>query len=578
MVSISTSSEPLTEKQISDYVHRIGGRLMYKGDDVALHDIKVRVYAKNFFGQKQYLGSARTDENGQFTFTYKWKPGYFSKNHHLTLGIVGIKRPFSDKGLTCAKSEVALQKIEKTIPVNVHEIDFKDIPVDFAMVPPNITDVIKPPATHEQSFRWKAKLFVASFLEVIKRVVVKLFGWMMSSKSVQGLYSLFGTKYPVRKLTEKNIINELLNEISAVDYRVKGNQVTWSANWDGLNLDIKDSLPNVDVVAETTENGGMKLKRISIRYREDEKATVATPTDKNFRWAAYIARSTFALKGEAEVHLGLGHVLPHIVAKPLFKYLSPQNPIFKLVAPHLGQVHNINYLGSKGIIYGEGSVLETSALDSDAVTRVIVNTLHTKANYMAYEPKEPLCDNHHLAKVQKEYFKQLHEYFTKYVEGNKEELTKYWKEIYTFSTKLHKRFNKIPKITTSPDGPQPGDLQRLSKLMAWVVNLTTFHHWAAHSRQNILADIRSCSLAIQHRALNKDNTFNEYGNTSVQAANTQNFISRTLLNWDGDKMVDDPYKNMDPGLLRIIQLFVKKVEGTHSGFPHIRKMHVATQI
>lgn len=555
----------------------VQGRLFFVDENLPATGYKVTLFTKDFFGFKHYAGEAKTDQDGHFKINYEWKPGLLAENHRFVLGVVERRRPFAEQGFHGLKKLVPLQTIDLTTPVNDRDTDLGRVAAQFAQIPPKITDAMKPEAHHEQPFRWTWKFFKASFPETIKKITIAAFGRFMSISQVQGLYNLFGHKYPLRPLTLDNLIHELQNEICAVDYKVDGDKVTWTANWDVYTFDQVESLPNVVVHAKKAD-GQLNVEKIEIKYRQDQEPTVVKPGDDNLDWGVYVARSVFALKGEGSSHLGIGHVLPHLIAKSFFKHLRPGNPIFDVAAPHLGQLFHINHLGSKGVIYGKGSVLEASALDEDAVAGVIVSALTENADYTCYSPKEPLSDSHYLAKAQLEYYKKLETFFTNYVENNKDAIKANWHQIFNFSQSMHKRFDKIPPVTTSREAPADGDLKRLAQLLTWVVNLTTFHHWSIHSKQQILTDVRSCSLGMVNRGLDSNGKLDPFGNTPIKVADIQNSIARTLLNWDGDPMVENPYGNMNQGLLDLAKEFTGKLAKEVDFYKNAKEMTVTTQI
>ena len=551
----------------------IQGRLIYANEEMPAGDVKVNIFAKG--NEDLFLGSARTAMDGSFRFEWQSKAKEFYRQQ-LLIGIVEKKRPFAEShGLRNANEEVPLLKLGRTI--TKADSDLGDIEVDIRHIPPNITDVIKPPKSHEQPSTWRWALRRAGTVETIKSLIIKALKWVISAEWVQRIYNSFGTNYPRAPLTSDALLYELMNNVSAVaPKKVENGRVVWEANWNHLALDMEGSLPNVEVVANCQPDEDAELESIAVKFRDEAEASVYKPGDDGFERAVYLARSAFAVKGEAEVHLGQGHILPGIVGRAFFKYMSG-SPLFAFAA-HLEQIHWINFLGSQGIIFGKGSVLDASALAPDDIATVIVDSLSSRADYINYKPEEPLAKNHDAAHIQKLWYEMLYGYFEGYIDENWDEIKATWPYIYRFSTSIHKRYDKIPPITLSADAPAGGDKKRLVQFFTWVVNLTTWAHWNSHSRQVTLADLRSASLSIQNKALNEDGSFNVYGNTPVELGMNQLKITRTLLNYDGDTIMENPHGNIQENLRERCLAVMETIKAEFPNYRDIDNMFQTTHI
>ncbi|MFT3832648.1 MAG: hypothetical protein QM711_04920, partial [Micropruina sp.] len=330
----------------------------------------------------------------------------------------------------------------------------------------------------------------------------------------------------------------------------------------------------VRVIAKRDPLGNLNLETIAIKFREDAQETVVDIKDKRLDWAIYLARSAFALKGEAEFHLAEGHILPGICAKVLFKHIRPENPLYAPLAPHLGELDFINWFGSQGLIFGKGSVLETSALNAQAVTDVIIKSVNEKADWLNYVPPSPLTPGHYRAKCEKLHFHLLWVFFKHYVEKNREEITKHWKSIYNWSQGMCQLIPSMPPVTQQEELPNELDLKHLARFMAWLVSKTTFVHWSAHSRQQLLTDVEQASLAVEKRALDNNGNLDRYGNTEPDDMIFQLNVSRTLLNFDGDSFFKNPHGDINQELLDSL----RKHLSAYKGYDDILKMHLTTQI
>lgn len=557
----------------SNHIRSLSGKLIFNDDQKSAEEMKIKIFIKDFFNVNHYLGSTKTDKEGKFNFKYSWKKGWLDGSQHLTLGIVEDYLPFAQQGFHF-KKEAILQKIERKVPFNKKINDIGIIALNFADISHDIEKIQIPTANHMQPPSYFWKLFQAILPEILKEAIITLLNHWLKTEHVQMIYDSFGPSYQKRPSSPTNLIEELLNHISAVDPEITDTQVVWTANWDGLEFDKNKSLPNVKIIAHKDSSEHLHLDSITIKFREDVEETIIKGDDKRIHWAIYLARSVFTLKGEAELHLAEGHILPGIISKVFFKHIKPGNPLFSPLEPHLSQLDFINWFGSRGLIFGTGSILDTSALNDKSITEVILKGIKKKSDWVNYTPPKPLSPEHYHAKAENLHFNLLWVFFDRYIQRNKEDIIKHWSSIYNWSEGLQKLIETLPGITNSEDIPSELDLKRLAKFLAWLVTKTTFLHWAAHSRQQLLTDIRQCSLAIEERGLNKKGELHPFGNTLPSNGAAQLFLSRVLMNFEGDSIFKDPNGDMNKELLALLR---KNITNYH-GYDDIIDMHLTTQI
>ncbi len=543
--------------------HTIKGKIVYHEDEKPAAFVKVNCFVEGWFS-RTHIGSATTTKTGAFSL----KVHSASNTQKVIIQVVEKRRPFAQEDLACLKEEVVIQQFEKTLDLSdlgKLELTVTDSPKDITVIRPPLKSHIQSPA-----FFWK--FFEAVRTEAPKRLFVSLARPLLSASSVQWIYNLFGPSYEKRPLTKENLIEELLNHVTAVGGKDQGNKVMWEANWDGIELKRDDTLPNVIVRAIKKPDDTLELEKIELKFRNDEFVYHVRPNDRFFDRALYMARSVFALKGEAEFHLARGHILPGIIAEEFDRFMK-RNPLYKKLEPHLSQLDTINWIGSKGVIFGPGSVLTHSALTVDSVAKIIVNEVKKAANWKDYAPPTPLAKDHYLADAEKVHFDILYTYFLTVIQKNKSAIRKDWSSIYNWSEAVNEHLPEIPKITTTKK-PRQEDYESLAKFCAWAVSKTTFLHWAAHSRQQILTDIRQASLAPQTGAFTLESEMDPYGKTEVDDANVQLFVSRVLLNFKGDSLLENPYGDVDPDLIEAIKTHIPD----YKGYADIQKMFITTQI
>ncbi len=572
-LGISAHKHDSSPDLLANYDRTISGQLQFNDDRQSVENMKVNFYIKDFFNFKHYVGCARTDANGNFRFHYDWKPSIFSRSQRLVIDLVQQRIPFAK--LPAIKNEVSLQQINRDLSLTQKTNDLGKILVNYEDVSSDLTKEAFPIPSHRQPPRYFWKLFAAALPELPKRVLVATLGHWLHTSHVQKIYDLFGPSYAKRPVTVAELIEELLNHVSTTTPDTsKNNLVIWNANWDIYEFKDNNALPNVTVTCTKDSNNELTLASIAIKFRSDPIEMVFKPGDPKIGWAMYLARSTFAFKGEAERHLGEGHELAGLLAAEFFKYITPANPLYNPMEPHLGQLDFINWLGSKGVIFGPGSVLSMSALTTQAVADLIIQTVKDKADWQKYQPPMPVAKNHYLAKAEALHFGLLKSFFTDYIKTHREGIVNDWPAIYRWSEAMHAKIDTLPPLTKHSQKPSENDLANLAKFCAWLISKTTFIHWAAHSRQQALTDISQVSLGMKDKALDAKGDLDPYGNTTAADANMQLFISRVLLNFDGDSLFKNPYGDVNKELVELL----KKHVGEYEGYDDILKMHLTTQI
>jgi hypothetical protein len=576
-IKMASSSDALLDP-VSAHNRNISGTLLFKDDYLPTAEMKVRFYSKDFFGRCTYLGETETNENGVFNFNYKWDHISLPfKNIDIVLEVIEKKRPFANEGLRCFKEIVTVARKVFSLPPYAQKNILGVQYLDYNSISSDLTQFSFPTPSHSPSVSYYMRLLQAFVPESIKAVIVLAFQKILNLYGVQGIYDSFGTAYLKRAATPENLIDALLNQICAVDYKKFGDKVFWEANWDQRDFDETSSLPNVTVTAKKDKTRDLLvLESIDIKFREDIETRTFSKNSPDIAYAIFTALSAFALKGEAEIHLAEGHLMPDIPAKSFFKHIRPDNPIYPLIAPFIDQLNFINWLGSKGIIFGKGSVLEMSSLTPDATAAVIIDHMKKKANWQKDAPKEPLCANHFKAIAYKNYYSLLFNFFKKRLSQYRDEFVEnsnLRNQLYLFSESVHRKFSAIPVIINDPNVYTYKEELNLAQFLTWLVCKTTFLHWSAHSRQDLLTDIFSVTLAIRNHGLTEAGEFSPGGNTDLLKASKQLQIARTLLNFKGDTVANNPYHNIDPELRDLI------LSHKHQ-FPtfDINEMHMTTQI
>lgn len=545
----------------------VTGQIVREYDKFPNATTKINFFVKDFFGVKNYVGSSKVDENGTFHLLYHWNEGPFSRSHELILAVVDKYRLFARHGLNCVKSEMVRDSILIQLPTEPSNCEVGLCAVNYGNDSPSLIKLKKPeqePIHKPESHKWKT--FIATFPEAIKCGFVCTFDRWLTAENVQGVYDSFGPGYPKIPLTPENLIDELLNKIYVGEYKRNGRFIYWEAYWSELKFENNNSVPNVKVIAQFNEENKLTLKGICIWFPKEPNQTNVDLQDPELdpekqRWAIYVARSVFALKGESEVELAQGQILPSITAHAFFKYVKPTNPIYSTVAPHFEQADTIEWPKLKDKMFGKESLVDISALTENSVADVLIRSMIKEADYFQYEPIEPICEQHHLAAAEAKYFKVLRMFFSHFLLNRWEEISKpeNWNMIYQWSESMHKNFTALPRMTDRSENPDEEDRLDLVQFLAWIVTKTTFLRLAAFSRRKLLAG--SATLAMENKGMDSHGRLDPCGNALPSNVNKQNFMVRTSLNFEGDVQWQNPAENINQQLLKMLRFYLKDLPG-----------------
>lgn len=526
-------------------------------------DRAIYLYSHSWSGGKKHIGTTNLDPSNRFTYKYTIPSSV--KSHNISLEIFERNRPFASHGLHGYNELKPLGKAFIKLDNQPQQLmTLTDEQIE------KLTHVDMPTGKNTPSGSYFARLLRAGGTELMKSAWVKMSSNMTAEK-VQRIYDSIGDKYPRSEPTIPNLLNDLLNNICAIDYEKDGAKIIWRANWDDYQFDQEQSLPNVSVLARKEEDS-IIIEEIHIQFRGEENQIIIPEKTslEELKWAIYMARSSFTLKGESEIHLAEGHLLPGIIAHSFLAFISKENPLYNVIVPYLENLEFINWLGGQGIIFGKGSVIEASALTDHSVAELIIQYMKKKADFINYQPTEPLSNDHHRAIVGKMHYNMLLDHFTTFVSDHWDEIALYKKEIFNWSENMNQKLTAIPKIMPDADCfSKEVEGKRLALCLASLVNQTTFLHWASHSRQQLLTHLDLVSLCPLNKGKGPDGLPAKYGNTPVDVADLQLKIGRTLLNFKAHRFVD----YAEPELLKRVNL----MRDQYLTFP-LKEMFVSTEI
>jgi hypothetical protein len=269
----------------------------------------------------------------------------------------------------------------------------------------------------------------------------------------------------------------------------------------------------------------LKLKSITVRYQGSVDSIDYDFDDidiQKIHEALYAAQSAFAIKGEMGPHLVETHLIPGIAQQEFIKLIFSDHPLFKVINPFLNGVGYIDWLAANGVIFGENSVLDATALKPEDIADMIVREIVALSNWEEEPlPQPPCCENHYRAKAYRFWVEHLKSYYLGFLKDHEEEVINHWSEIHQWSQNVQKRVSTWPAFAE-----EIPNFEKLATFLAWLVGKTTFGHWSVHSRQQTVTDLRESSFRIQNRGLNDDKTSDIYGKTPAIYGASQLFFAR----------------------------------------------------
>lgn len=583
-----------------DIDRRTGLKMPNAGQKIELH----RCDWISWIFRKTCIAQVQTDAEGRFELKYDHPKGMCSSGDTpFQIKLVERPHPFAAQKLLKGSdySDRVTQIYHLTLPKYTSEATV-ELPPGYAAHPSKLTEANRPSTTEWQSPSYFLHVLKAASWELPKGLFVSAFQKCLKDRHVQRIYDSFGPKYPKLALTGDSLINFLLNGIGNVGFTKQDDYVLWEANWDNVQFKPgrENALPNVKVIAKLIiENEKEKYVLDSIRLQfQGEFERLIAATDDDIQWAIFLALTAFGLKGEAEGHLGEGHLLPLNLAIPFFKYIKPENPIYRAAAFAFGEVGFIDFLGANknktGLIFGENGSLSGSPVETTiqrnpgenqrgnlkkSLEDLIADAVKKSADWTKPLP-EPLGEQDYFNHAIKIFYEEvLRSYYIEMVNKDRAAIAARWDEIYRLSEAINQHLPECPCITKRDSEPQDKDFSNLAEFLARSVLLTILRHSWRHLSQGPFADLASVSLGVRDKALDKDGHFSPYGNTSASDANVQLLVTRTLLNFSMNTFLDNAFGDIPDELVERFRRILPRFERYPNNIQRmIERMMSATKI
>ncbi len=309
-----------------------------------------------------------------------------------------------------------------------------------------------------------------------------------SHLKLEEIYSEFELNLDDLQCHGKNEINHLINGPFPMELSpVKGhpNILECELNFSTLSKNDRCKLPDVRVRFQKNKTG-LKFHDILIKDRHHgSHHYTPNPPNEHWRMAKSILLGCWSYLGEIYHHVLHGHIEVEQYAIAAHKNLNKENPLLKLLLPHLAGIGPVNVIadntliGKSGIFTGKG-LLHPSAIDTFLYHEM------QKIDWKTWTPMKPLGKWHHYAALAQLYWEMLTETTERYFKCYEHEIMEHIADINNFSKDLMRHaIKKYPNkkekaISQVMDDNFEGLIDNLKILSRYLLFKTTFAHSWVH--------------------------------------------------------------------------------------------------
>lgn len=408
--------------------------------------------------------------------------------------------------------------------------------------------------------------------------------------NVQEVQQAFATGNTYLPLTCERTIEMITNGIYPCHF-LKGeelNTLEVRINWDKYERKEKPDLSNVKMTLNYEE------EKLSIRAIEIEGGKLSgtyLPGQKGFDAALFIFNCSALLRGQVVSHLGIGHFVTGQFALAMFSTLTDNNPIKRLLTPHLRGVLEINRIGETRI-FGETGVLAHSALTAKGTLDLVRDTLGSIC-WKTFTPRKPLNQQNTFAHILNIWWNDILENtVNQFFSENKSEIIHFWPEIFKMSELLVSQsvpycppegvsdraawydtseiddptvpgretidgeLKSVRPITKNPIAPDEEDWGNLRQFLKYCLLIAIVWHGEVHESQDeSTANFNFASIAPNYDAAGVP----LYGGITVDDAVAERSIIHILMNTKTSVLIENERKDIYYGLLKWMLHFEDKL-------------------
>lgn len=521
-MAVQFDRTPRLSMDVSREGYRVQGRLVHADyKETPLHHFFVRVTAilDNAFDA---IRETYTDQEGRFSVLF---PSLEEKVY-----ITAQFTPWNTTKTVKAKEVTLDLSGKESTDVGTLSVDFYEYQPDFPLL--KMPEKYSP---EEEPFQYTVALIKGGGIYQAVAAVISLF----PSNDLDKIQQLFGKNLTLEAEEHKKGIthspewigDRLLNGFSPVHLlkSSKKRVVKVDINWNKYEFDNEYQLPNVKAYFKVGEKT-LIAERIYLQFRKlvagAKTLPPVTKKEELTDWKKYSAGNpdfsqairsfitAYLAEGEISEHLGAGHLNVEQYAVAAFRHLR-NNPLKKLLFPHLRSAILINHQGAK-VIFGEkGALTVTTALTAKGVADKLRDKL-ASMDYSDYCPRKPVGSQHSFSHIANLYWSQLSQWVSQFIHDHKEEIKKEWIEVRRMSddlvthsipyepldgkksskwVDLHEIDNskrervsingvlKSIRPITVTNQPEEKDWERLSQMCTYAIYHATFWHSWVHNKQ-----------------------------------------------------------------------------------------------
>lgn len=513
---------------ISEDKKTISGKLTRLNSN-PLYAHKVSIVAKDILGQNITLGTAKTNNLGEYSIKSE-KEFDLSKGLYLVVSDLFAKHGFINP------SEIIYDTIR--LPEQLAHKVTESRKVEALEYADKTTHPLQP--KNSDHIRCDRRWFVGlvaqnGYDEILKNLTGKALNFFGLSPSLETIEKWFDKSDKELKHDSKTLVDMMFNGIYAPPAFVKDEKnpdvLIAPIHWGRYKMEnSKDALPDMDVVLKKVYDENkvhIGYEIIEIRVKKDHNDTkpliFKNSKDPNksklfVRVLKLLACELF-VRGQAESHLGMTHLEGgeyEMASERCFK----ESAIHKLVETSTRGL-KINDDGSKLIFDKEQGALGISALSQEGIDDILIDVLsyrdyNVKPAAERFQPSKENPQGDIFAKEKQLFYSKIRQVIEKFLENHRKNIEEHWHEVFYFSKDLVEHslpyrpwqgqnlknlddisevddpnaperekgedgiVRTIRPITKNIKGPDKGDWERLTRALTHMCFINSYLHNKLH--------------------------------------------------------------------------------------------------
>ncbi|MBL1198905.1 MAG: hypothetical protein FWK04_07425 [Nostoc sp. GBBB01] len=564
---IVQSHEQKLDKPI-EQLHKVIGQLVFSDSKKPLHNIELELWDRDIGTPGDYLGKGVTDYNGRFEIYYDPQKAGFKDAPDLELRVIDDRITFdSDNELIYTKRLAYIIKGKDNVTEKEYDFGTSTVPYwpyksDSPFARLFFSELEGTPDDYSVGRTLNGYDAANSLVSIKAKHVITntLNPQQLSLEKIQADYPANLTielekKNPGYTRSDEYFVLRTLNGMNPCllkRHKTNPNQFKVTFNWDTYEKDDNHDLNNVEAFFEL-KDGKLLPTAITVQSRYPDSLAphsplkdpvTYTPSDGD-KWqqAKRIFRTNAFFAAELIEHYIKAHLQMEQYTLAAFRNLR-KNPIRLMLFPHLKSLININRRADDVLVSPTtGYVSNAGPLTPNSVVQICSDTM-TTYDWKGWKPRQPICQDHHFAKIANLYWQVVTEYVDLFFQNYDEGIVEEWLEIRRLSDDLvehsvghqpakgiiaqtdsdyewydNNELDKpdIPRTTingtvkatrpiTTADRPSATDIDNLKEFCRFVIyHITLWHSWVNDSQTDEGGEVLYNSLALRNGSFGSEN-------------------------------------------------------------------------